>query len=255
MRFGFISLLLSFLFFCSSAFSDTLVLKPENTISLRGQVSQASVSKAIQEILTSKEDTLYLHLNSPGGSIFAGLELVETIKNSGKKIICVADFAASMAFVILQSCHERYVTNYGVLMQHVASYGLNGNEPNNFKMAKFIRKVVRKLNREQAKRIGLSPKEFYSKTRSDWWIFGDDAVKNNTADKVTGLSCSKELIDQVEEVTVPVFIFSVKLKFSKCPLITSPLEEPSPSKELTKEEQGLLDKFMLNYSPKDNMKK
>lgn len=233
----------------------TIDLKPENTLVLRGPVDSNSASKAVKDLLTSQEETVYLFLASPGGSIFAGLELVDTIKSSGKNVICVADFAASMAFVILQACNERYVTQYGVLMQHVASFGLQGEAPNNFSMTSFLRSVFRKMNKEQADRLGMSVSDFNKKTRSDWWLMGSDAVKNNAADGVAQVRCSKELINKKETIDVATLFFTVTLTFSGCPTISQPIEQPKANRFVNSlEAEREYVKTLKSFDPKGNMR-
>lgn len=212
------------LLFSTSAFGQKIELTPRNSVSLRGAVSTESVSRAILNILKSDEKELYLFIDSPGGSIFAGMELVELLKSTDKKVVCVTNFAASMAFVILQACHERIVTNNGVLMQHVASYGLQGNEPNNYRMAQFLRRVVNKLDTEQAERLGLTRQQFQRLTRDDLWLIGDEALKLKAADRVGTVSCSKELINQTEKHQVRVLFFVIEVTMSKCPLINAPVK-------------------------------
>jgi len=201
-----------------------LVLDGTNAVVLRGEVTGESVAKLSTQILESKGDKLNLYISSPGGSIVAGIQLINVMRSSGKKINCVASIAASMAFVILQACDTRQVMESSIVMQHVASYSLEGQAPNNLSRVKFIHGMVRQLDEAQAKRIGLSLAEFRKKTRNDWWLFGSDSVKNNVADEMTQVTCTPELARKrvVEKFTV--FIFKVKVVYSGCPVIEEPLE-------------------------------
>lgn len=71
---------------------------------------------------TSHLGTVELVLNSPGGSVFAGLQFVNAMQlaqSRGIKIKCyVAGMAASMAFQILAECDERYALRYSLLLWH-----------------------------------------------------------------------------------------------------------------------------------------
>jgi len=208
----------------TAGYSRDIVFTPTNTLVLRGEVNATSANKLIHSILTSPEKDLYLFIDSPGGSIFAGLRLIEAIKASDKNIICVANTAISMAFAILQGCDERLIVEDAVLMQHMASYGVEGQEPNNYTFAGFIHRMVKGLDKQQADRIGLSENEFYSKIRDDWWLWDNEAIQANAADGKVSVTCSPELLKRYTTETFQVFIFTIKLKFSACPLIPGPIE-------------------------------
>merc|ERR1719313_652014 len=103
------------------------------------------------------------------------VDVINALHKSGKKVNCISDFSASMAFIILQSCPVRYATFSSVLMQHQMSLGLEGNLENVKSYLEFIDNVDDELNRMQAVKIGMSEKDFKHKVMSDWWIHGPDA--------------------------------------------------------------------------------
>lgn len=196
----------------------------KNTVVLRGEVTSSSISRVIRQINESSEKELYLFITSPGGSIIAGNQLVYLLKTTEKKITCVANIAVSMAFVILQACENRVVLPHAIVMQHVASYGLRGEAPNNLSRVKFLHRMIRQMDEAQAKRIGMSYKEFKSKIRNDWWLFGDESVKSNVADRVGTVKCSPELTKSRIKEKVQVFIFTINVVWSGCPLVEYPVK-------------------------------
>ena len=199
-------------------------LNEDNLVVLRGEVTSESVANVSKQILSSSKDELYLFISSPGGSIMAGQSLMYAISTSGKKINCIVSFGASMAFAIFQSCHKRYVLPHSVLMQHVASYGIQGQDPNNRSQLKLLTEVIDSLDSFQAKRLKMSVADFKSKTRDDWWLYGQSSVENKAADAVVAVSCSKELAQKTYKEKITVFIFAVNVEWSSCPLIESPLK-------------------------------
>lgn len=240
------------LFLATTGYSRTITLTPENSLVLRGEVKGQNMATLTHRVMAGPQDKLYLFIDSPGGSIFAGLKLVDALRATDKRIVCVANTAISMAFVIFQACDERLIMDDAVLMQHVASYGLQGQEPNNFSLANFLHRMTQSMNRMQARRMGMTEEAFYDKVRDDWWMWGDEAVKNKAADQVVNVRCSKELINSYTVETVQVFIFTIKLKFSNCPLIPFPLSvggEPEESKK-TKQYKAEFQKMMDTFNPK-----
>lgn len=209
--------------------ADTIALEKDNTFVIRGEVTGAGMNKLSHQILESKADKVYLFIDSPGGSIFAGLKFMEAVKATDKKVICVANTAISMAFAIFQGiCSERLIMENAVLMQHVASYGLEGQEPNNFTFSKFLHSMAVALYAGQAKRMGMSYNDFYGKIRDDWWMWGDEAIANNAADRVVSVKCSKDMLSSYSTETINVLFFTIKLKFSNCPLISGPAGVSAP---------------------------
>jgi len=198
-------------------------LNESNHLVLRGEVNEISAAKLIHQISTSKSNEVLLFIDSPGGSVLAGLRIINIIENSGKKVTCIASHAASMAFAILQSCQKRYVLEDTIIMQHVMSYSLNGREPNNFQLANLLHKINVFMDKKQAKRIGLSYEEFRDKVRDDWWLFGDDAVKNNAADAVVKVNCTDSLSEKLTKEVVQLQFTTVTLEWSGCPLNSAPV--------------------------------
>jgi ATP-dependent Clp protease, protease subunit len=207
----------------AAAEPEKVVLTEKNLIVLRGQVTSQSTAKIAQQILSSQEEDLYLYISSPGGSILAGQSLIYAMQTSGKRVHCIASVAISMAYAITQGCTSRLVMPHSIMMQHVASYGLEGQDPNNRTFLKFLTDMIDELEETQAARMGLKVEDFKAKTRNDWWMYGAAAVKNNAADKLAAVSCSKELAAKTYKENIQVFIFSINVTWSACPLIEGPV--------------------------------
>lgn len=194
------------------------------TLVLQGEVNGESVAKIEAALLESKDDEVTLYIASPGGSIMDGMALADLIRDSGKTVKCVAGFAASMAFAILQSCQERYVLDHSLIMQHVPSYGVNGQEPNNWSLAKLVHRLSKKMDQFQATRMGMTLAAFRAKVRNDWWMYGDEAVDNNAADEVVTASCTPELTKQRRKEKQQTLFWTMNVEYSACPLIDAPLK-------------------------------
>jgi ATP-dependent protease ClpP protease subunit len=81
-----------------------LTLSAHNTAVLDTEVSGQSITNLIRTIEGLADPEVILFLNSPGGSVIAGNNLIAYMEGSGKRFTCVAYFAASMAFAIFQAC-------------------------------------------------------------------------------------------------------------------------------------------------------
>ena len=206
--------------------SKHYLLTEDNSITFRGQVYSASVTDFGERLLNLSYslrdgDTINIVLDSPGGSIYAGLNLISLMESIPQKVNCIAIFAASMAHSILQSClGNRYVTtNNGVIMIHRAKGSFSGqfNDGEVESRLKTWSRIVMDMEKTNAARMSYSYDDYKAKAKDEWWCSTDQCIKENFADKMVTLKCSKEL-----------FRKKVKLgryTFSACPLLRSPLKK------------------------------
>ena len=69
--------------------------------------------------LECREVPIHLHLHSPGGSIFAGLSIVDTIKNSTTPVYTYIDgSAASAATLVSIAGKKRFIGENGYMLIH-----------------------------------------------------------------------------------------------------------------------------------------
>ena len=220
----FVAIFSFFLLLPTSIAITKIELTESNHLLLRGDVNDLSVSKVIQGITTSKDKKILLFIDSSGGSVTAGYKLMKIIETSGKEVTCVASNAASMAFAILQSCQKRLVLEDSLIMQHVMSYSIEGQEPKNYQFAQLIHRINVLMDKKQAERIGISYEAFREKVRDDWWLFGEEAVKSNAADEMVEVSCSEELSKKTYDETVSGSLTTITVTRSGCPIAPGPVD-------------------------------
>ena len=104
----------------------TITMKGSRTLRVDGviQANALVLAAQIEHLSASDKSPISIIINSPGGSVLAGLQLVEAIhvaQNRGVSINCaVTTLAASMAYVILSECDKRYAFNNSLLLFHPA---------------------------------------------------------------------------------------------------------------------------------------
>jgi hypothetical protein len=54
----------------------------------------------------------------------------------------------------------------------------------------MITKISNRLNMFCAKRIGISIESFNKLVSTDWWLYGQDIIDNNVADKMVLVGCN-----------------------------------------------------------------
>jgi ATP-dependent protease ClpP protease subunit len=195
-----------------------------NHVVLNDVIDGQTISKAMVDLASLKTAQPILFINSPGGDIDAGMNLVNMIISSPKEVVCIGYFAASMAFVTLQACHKRYVLNNSTLMQHQARFGARGYEENFKTFVAYIFNMLDKINGAQAKRMKMNIADFNKAREHDLWLYGEDSVKFKAADALVSATCTEDLVLEKRKQTVYTFFGDIDLVYSKCPLMTDPLE-------------------------------
>jgi len=72
-------------------------------------------------------DTIYLHLNTPGGRLDTGVQLISAIRSSEARIITILDGVAHSMGALLFLCgHEMIIHDHAQLMFHTYSGGVFG---------------------------------------------------------------------------------------------------------------------------------
>jgi ATP-dependent protease ClpP protease subunit len=104
---------------------DRLVIPAgERTISVIGPIGANAIETAhkVERLSAKSSDPIYIVINSPGGSVFAGSQLTQALdiaRARDVKIVCaVGTMAASMAFQLLPHCSERYAMPNSLLLFH-----------------------------------------------------------------------------------------------------------------------------------------
>jgi ATP-dependent protease ClpP protease subunit len=78
-------------------------VEAEQKLAEAKQKIQIAQAKALGNQRFSSNEPIYLFLNTPGGSIQTGLEIIESLKGLDRPVSTVTLFAASMGFQIAQN--------------------------------------------------------------------------------------------------------------------------------------------------------
>lgn len=236
MKFVFlIMLLVSFAF---NAFAETVQLNADNTVYFKDVVYSESVTSVIGELAkreSNSEPVIYLVLDTPGGSVFAGLNLIHFLKGYKKPVKTITVFAASMGFQIANgNPGERLIVDTGVLMSHPMSGGMGGEIGEDLSLDRrigYIKEVVKTMDDQVVARTkGKQTLATYRKGYdNELWTTGSNAVETGYADAVTNISCSPALTEAVDKFESREWLYgsplAIEFKYetSKCPLMISML--------------------------------
>lgn len=167
-----------------------LTLYPGKVATLLGEVNYASVesTKGQLMVLENTADEIYLLIDSPGGSVFDGSQILTVIDNSKVPVhtVCIGT-CASMAAMIFSHGKTRLMVDRAILMYHGAAGGVSGDVKKMLSLLSFIDNFIKKQNTYTAGRAGMSVEELERIEDRELWLDGEDAVAMKLADGLVSL--------------------------------------------------------------------
>ena len=127
----------------------------DRIIFLSGEINDSLANIVISELLyldNQNNEDIYLYINSPGGSITAGMSVYDTMNFINSKVITIGlGMCASMAAFLLSSGNTRYALPNTEIMIHQPIGGAQGQATDIKIAAERIIKLKSKLNKILAK--------------------------------------------------------------------------------------------------------
>ncbi len=166
-------------------------LLKERIIFLGGHIMDEVANSVIAQLLfldheDPKKD-IKLYINSPGGSVTAGLAIYDTIQHIKAPIstICVG-VAASMAAVLLTSGAKgkRFALPNSEILLHQVMGGAEGQATEIEITARHILKIKERLNQVLVKHTGQKIAKIEKDTDRDFWLTADEAKAYGLIDEV-----------------------------------------------------------------------
>ena len=163
---------------------------PNRIILLSGEIDDDLANVIIAQLLyldsISQED-ISLYINSPGGSITAGMAIYDTMNfiKSDVSTICIG-MCASMASILLASGHKgkRYILPNSEVMIHQPLGGVNGQATEIKIVADRILYLRNKLNNILAEKTGKKLSIIEEDTERDHYLSSDEALSYGLVDKI-----------------------------------------------------------------------
>jgi ATP-dependent Clp protease protease subunit len=133
--------------------------------------------------INHNEITIYI--NSPGGSVYAGLSIFDTmhIIESPIKTVCIG-MAASMASILLTAGDKRYALPHSRVMIHQPLGGVKGQASDIVITANEITKLKDELNQILATKTGQPLDKIYNDTDRDYYMTAQEAKEYGIIDEV-----------------------------------------------------------------------
>lgn len=163
----------------------------DRIIFLTGEVNDQSASSIIGQLLFLESENpdkdISLYINSPGGSVTAGMGIYDTMKFIRPKVntICVG-LAASMGALLLSSGEKgkRYALPHSRVMIHQPLGGMQGQATELEIVAREILRTKAELNRILADNTGKPIDQVANDTERDYWLTAEEALKYGLIDRI-----------------------------------------------------------------------
>ena len=169
----------------------TAEVTQSRTIRIIGEITDdtaAYICSEIRYLSRNSKGPLTLILNSPGGSISAGMAIYDTLNASGCEVTTVVEgMAASMA-AFLATCAatkgRRFCQPNGEIMGHQPLGGVQGQASDITIAADHINTTKRKMTKIFADSVNLEETKIKALTDRDTWLSAEDALKMGFVDHV-----------------------------------------------------------------------
>lgn len=166
-------------------------LLKERLVFIVGQVEDQMANLIVAQLLYLESENpdkdIHLYINSPGGSVTAGLSIYDTMQfvNCDISTICVGQ-AASMGALLLTggTKGKRFALPHSRIMVHQPSAGFSGQATDIDIHAREVQELKRRLNDIMSLHTGVPVETIKQDLERDNFMSGEDAVKYGLIDTV-----------------------------------------------------------------------
>lgn len=168
------------------------ILVQRRIVRLDDNIDAKLASKICNQLIyldTISRDPIHLVINSGGGSVTAGLAIIDTMHNIASKVFTHANgLAASMASVILTcgAVGGRTATENSFIMMHQPSGGISNRqmESDIVIYTQFLTTLKKRLAEIYVRNTNMSGKQVDAALDRDTWMTPDEALKLGHIDVV-----------------------------------------------------------------------
>lgn len=168
-------------------------LLKERVVFLVGPVNDMSANLVVAQLLfleaENPDKDIYLYINSPGGSVTAGMSIYDTMQfiKPDVSTLCIGQAASMGAFLLAAGAKgKRYSLPNSRVMIHQPSGGFQGQSSDIEIHAKEILYLRAKLNDILAHHTGRTAEEIDRDTERDNFMSAEQSVAYGMIDKVIG---------------------------------------------------------------------
>ncbi|SEE26241.1 ATP-dependent Clp endopeptidase, proteolytic subunit ClpP [Arthrobacter alpinus] len=158
----------------------------------------------VRDIATLDVKEIQLRVNSPGGSVYDGVAIMNALKRHKAKVVASVDgIAASAASFIIMAADEIQMGPGSEVMIHDAWAYTAGNAGELTDEAAHLDRISNSIASLYASRAGGTAEEWRDAMKAESWYSAKEAVAAGLADSVTGDTANKatDSVDAFTEVS------------------------------------------------------
>ena len=163
----------------------------ERIIFLGGAIDDHTANLVVAQLLylehNDPKKEIYMYINSPGGSVTAGLAILDTMNHIKPAVatVCVG-IAASMGAILLSAGAKgkRFVLPNSEVMIHQPMGGTEGQASDIAITAKNILRTRENLYKILSNNTGKTVAQIEKDADRDYWMSADEAKKYGIADAI-----------------------------------------------------------------------
>ena len=166
-------------------------LLKDRIIMLSSAISDDTASLITAQLLflesEDPEKDVYLYINSPGGSVTAGLAIYDTIQYIKPEVstLCLGQASSMAAWLLAAGARgKRFALPHSRIMIHQPLGGVEGQAVDIDIQAKEILRLREQLNNILAKHTSQSVKKIEKDTDRDFFLTGKQAMEYGLVDEV-----------------------------------------------------------------------
>jgi ATP-dependent Clp protease protease subunit len=163
----------------------------DRVVFLVGPVTDQTANLVVAQLLFLESENpdkdIALYINSPGGSVYAGMSIFDTMQfiKPDVSTICVGMAASMGAFLLAAGAKgKRYALPNSRIMIHQPSSGAQGQASDIEIAAREILDIKSRLNRILSERTGQPIERIEKDTDRDNFMSAEDAVSYGLIDKI-----------------------------------------------------------------------
>ncbi len=170
-------------------------LLKDRIVILNGEITDNTANVVIAELLyldSLNNNDISLYINSPGGSITAGMAIYDTMNfiKSDVSTICVGMSASMAAFILATGKKgKRFILPNAEVMIHQPLGGAQGQATEIKIAAERILKLKKKLNQILSDVTGKNVEKINRDTERDYFMDSEEALEYGIVDMILKKNC------------------------------------------------------------------
>lgn len=150
-------------------------------VTLYGRVDSASAYAVITQIQAANgektEAPILLYIDSGGGELFAGAEIIDAIQASHRPVWTVSvSSAASMAAFIWSYGGKRFLLPHAFVMYHDGHGGAEGTPDQMASQLAMVNRIAGDFEKHIAALAHITIAEYRARAAREWRLVGEEAV-------------------------------------------------------------------------------